>query len=276
MLDVIIDTLIDSVKLLPFLFFTYLAMEYIEHKTTAKTKRMIKNSGKAGPFAGAILGAVPQCGFSAAASNLYAGRVITLGTLIAIYLSTSDEMLPVFLSEKVPASTILTIILWKIVIGMAAGFIIDFVISKAKSRNQDDITQKIGHVCDHDHSLRHTLVIFGYILIISFILNTIIHFVGEETLGNFMLDKPVIGPMVSALVGLIPNCASSVVITQLYIEGLMPLGTAMAGLLAGSGVGILVLFKENTDIKENIKILGLLYALGVVSGIIIELVIRLI
>ena len=247
---------------------------------------MIKNSGKAGPFAGAILGAVPQCGFSAAASNLYAGRVITLGTLIAIYLSTSDEMLPVFLSEKVPASTILTIILWKIVIGMAAGFIIDFVISKAKSRNQDDITQKIGHVCDHDHchceksivasSLRHTLVIFGYILIISFILNTIIHFVGEETLGNFMLDKPVIGPMVSALVGLIPNCASSVVITQLYIEGLMPLGTAMAGLLAGSGVGILVLFKENTDIKENIKILGLLYALGVVSGIIIELVIRLI
>ena len=111
MLDVIIDTLIDSVKLLPFLFFTYLAMEYIEHKTTAKTKRMIKNSGKAGPFAGAILGAVPQCGFSAAASNLYAGRVITLGTLIAIYLSTSDEMLPVFLSEKVPASTILTIIL---------------------------------------------------------------------------------------------------------------------------------------------------------------------
>ena len=286
MLDVIIDTLIDSVKLLPFLFFTYLAMEYIEHKTTAKTKRMIKNSGKAGPFAGAILGAVPQCGFSAAASNLYAGRVITLGTLIAIYLSTSDEMLPVFLSEKVPASTILTIILWKIVIGMAAGFIIDFVISKAKSRNQDDITQKIGHVCDHDHchceksivasSLRHTLVIFGYILIISFILNTIIHFVGEETLGNFMLDKPVIGPMVSALVGLIPNCASSVVITQLYIEGLMPLGTAMAGLLAGSGVGILVLFKENTDIKENIKILGLLYALVVVSGIIIELVIRLI
>lgn len=229
---------------------------------------------------------MPQCGFSAAASNLYAGRVITLGTLIAIYLSTSDEMLPVFLSEKVPASTILTIILWKIVIGMVAGFIIDFVIRKAKSRNQDDITQKIGHVCDHDHchceksivasSLRHTLVIFGYILIISFILNTIIHFVGEETLGSFMLDKPVIGPMVSALVGLIPNCASSVVITQLYIEGLMPLGTAMAGLLAGSGVGILVLFKENTDIKENIKILGLLYALGVVSGIIIELVIRLI
>ena len=131
MLDVIIDTLIDSVKLLPFLFFTYLAMEYIEHKTTAKTKRMIQNSGKAVPFAGAIVGAVPQCGFSAAASNLYAGRVITLGTLIAIYLSTSDEMLPVFLSEKVPASTILTIILWKIVIGMAAGFIIDFVIRKA-------------------------------------------------------------------------------------------------------------------------------------------------
>lgn len=280
MIDVILDTLIDSVKLLPFLFLTYLAMEYIEHKTTAKTKRMIKNSGKAGPFIGAVLGAFPQCGFSAAASNLYAGRVITLGTLIAIYLSTSDEMLPVFLSEKVPAGTIIMIICWKIVIGMAAGFIIDFVMRKSK--RQEDVQKKIGHICDHDHchcdegilksSVKHTAVILGYIILISFVLNTVIYFVGEDTLGNIILNKPVLGPAISALVGLIPNCASSVVITQLYIGGVMSVGAAMAGLLAGSGVGIVVLFKENRDLKENIKILVLLYVLGLFSGIIIDFV----
>lgn len=280
MLDVILDTLIDSVKLLPFLFLTYLAMEYIEHKTTAKTKQMIKNSGKAGPFIGAVLGAFPQCGFSAAASNLYAGRVITLGTLISIYLSTSDEMLPVFLSEKVPVSTIITIIGGKIVIGMAAGFVIDFVMRKAKG--QEDIQKKIGHICDHDHchcedgilksSVKHTVVILGYIILISFVLNTVIYFVGEETLGNLILNKPVLGPSIAAIVGLIPNCASSVVITQLYIGGVMSIGSAMAGLLAGCGVGILVLFKENRDVKENIKILVLLYALGLFSGIIIDAV----
>lgn len=280
MIDVILDTLIDSVKLLPFLFLTYLAMEYIEHKTTAKTKRMIKNSGKAGPFIGAVLGAFPQCGFSAAASNLYAGRVITLGTLISIYLSTSDEMLPVFLSEKVPAGTIIMIICWKIVIGMAAGFIIDFVMRKSK--RQEDVQKKIGHICDHDHchcdegilksSIKHTAVILGYIILISFVLNTVIYFVGEDTLGNIILNKPVLGPAISALVGLIPNCASSVVITQLYIGGVMSVGAAMAGLLAGSGVGIVVLFKENRDLKENIKILVLLYVLGLFSGIIIDFV----
>lgn len=280
MLDVILDTLIDSVKLLPFLFLTYLAMEYIEHKTTAKTKRMIKNSGKAGPLIGAVLGAFPQCGFSAAASNLYAGRVITLGTLISIYLSTSDEMLPVFLSEKVPVSTIIMIIGWKIVIGMAAGFVIDFVMRKAK--RQEDIQKKIGHICDHDHchcedgilksSVKHTVVILGYIILVSFVLNTVIYFVGEETLGNLILNKPVLGPAIAAIVGLIPNCASSVVITQLYIGGVMSIGSAMAGLLAGCGVGILVLFKENRDVKENIKILVLLYALGLFSGIIIDAV----
>ena len=280
MLDVILDTLIDSVKLLPFLFLTYLAMEYIEHKTTAKTKRMIKNSGKAGPLIGAVLGAFPQCGFSAAASNLYAGRVITLGTLISIYLSTSDEMLPVFLSEKVPVSTIITIIGWNIVIGMAAGFVIDFVMRKAK--RQEDIQKKIGHICDHDHchcedgilksSVKHTVVILGYIILVSFVLNTVIYFVGEETLGNLILNKPVLGPAIAAIVGLIPNCASSVVITQLYIGGVMSIGSAMAGLLAGCGVGILVLFKENRDVKENIKILVLLYALGLFSGIIIDAV----
>ena len=282
MLDVVLDTLVDGVKLLPFLFLTYLAMEYIEHKTTAKTKNTIKNSGKLGPLVGGILGAFPQCGFSTAGSNLYAGRVITLGTLISIYLSTSDEMLPVFLSEKVPMTTILSMIAVKAVIGMVAGFIIDFVIRIRKSSQEQDFTSKIGHMCDHDHchcdksivksALNHTLTIFAFILVISFLLNTAVFFVGEDSIAGIILDRPVLGSILSGIVGLIPNCAASVVITQLYVEGVISIGATMSGLLVGAGAGLIVLFKENRDIKENIKIVALLYAIGVACGIIIDFI----
>ena len=282
MLDVVLDTLLDGVKLLPFLFLTYLAMEYIEHKTTAKTKNTIKKSGKLGPLVGGILGAFPQCGFSTAGSNLYAGRVITLGTLISIYLSTSDEMLPVFLSEKVPMTTILSMIAVKAVIGMVAGFIIDFVIRIRKSSQEQDFTSKIGHMCDHDHchcdksivksALNHTLTIFAFILVISFLLNTAVFFVGEDSIAGIILDRPVLGSILSGIVGLIPNCAASVVITQLYVEGVISIGATMSGLLVGAGAGLIVLFKENRDIKENIKIVALLYAIGVACGIIIDFI----
>ena len=282
MLDVVLDTLVDGVKLLPFLFLTYLAMEYIEHKTTAKTKNTIKKSGKLGPLVGGILGAFPQCGFSTAGSNLYAGRVITLGTLISIYLSTSDEMLPVFLSEKVPMTTIISMIAVKAVIGMVAGFIIDFVIRIRKSSQEQDFTSKIGHMCDHDHchcdksivksALNHTLTIFAFILVISFLLNTAVFFVGEDSIAGIILDRPVLGSILSGIVGLIPNCAASVVITQLYVEGVISIGATMSGLLVGAGAGLIVLFKENRDIKENIKIVVLLYAIGVACGIIIDFI----
>lgn len=279
LLDVILDTLIDGVKLLPFLFLTYLAMEYIEHKVSGKTKAAIKKSGKAGPLIGGVLGAFPQCGFSTAASNLYAGKVITVGTLIAIYLSTSDEMLPVMLSEKISVTLIIKIILTKVVIAVIAGLVIDFVIRKI--RKPEITLDKIGHMCDHDHchceksifksALKHTVVIFGFILVISFILNVIIMFIGEDTLAGLILNRPVIGPLISGIVGLIPNCAASVVITQLYINGVMSFGSMMAGLLPGAGVGILVLFKENDNLKENLKILGTIYAIGVICGIVIDL-----
>ncbi len=282
MLEVIEDTLLDSVKLLPFLFLTYLAMEYLEHRTSNKTKRIIRNSGKAGPFFGAILGMFPQCGFSAAASNLYAGRVITLGTLIAIYLSTSDEMLPVFISEQAGVSLIVKVLLAKVVIGMAMGFLIDFLVRTFKKPVIKEIKVNIEGMCEHDHchceksivksSLKHTITIFVYIVIISFILNTIIYFIGEETLGNVILNRPIIAPLIATLVGLIPNCAASVVLTQLYLNGVMSIGAMMAGLLAGAGVGVLVLFKENRDVKESLQILGLLYVIGAFCGIVIDLV----
>lgn len=283
--EVALDALIDSVKLLPFLFVTYLAMEYLEHKTSDKSNQLVECSGKFGPLYGSLLGIVPQCGFSAAATNLYAGRVITLGTLIAIYLSTSDEMLPILISEKVSILLILKILFVKVIIGMIAGFAIDFIHQKfLRFTHMKDPHHlpDIHHMCEHEHchcdekgifpsALKHTLEIFVYILVISFVLNLVIAYIGEDTLSSFILNRPVIGELAAGLIGLIPNCAASVVITQLYLEGLLSAGPMMAGLLVSAGVGLLVLFKVNDHPRENLKILGLLYAIGVVSGLLIEL-----
>lgn len=284
--EVALDAVIDSVKLLPFLFLTYLAMEYLEHKTSDKTNRLVERSGRFGPLYGSLLGIVPQCGFSAAATNLYAGRVITLGTLIAIYLSTSDEMLPILISEKVPLLLILKILFVKVAIGMIAGFIIDFVHQKLlrwTHMKDPHHLPDIHHMCEHEHchcdekgifpsALKHTLEIFAYILVISFVLNLVIAYIGEDTLSSFVLNRPVIGELAAGMIGLMPNCAASVVITQLYLEGLLSAGPMMAGLLVSAGVGLLVLFKVNDHPRENLKILGLLYAVGVVSGLLIELI----
>ena len=278
MLEVLEDALIDSIKLLPFLFITYLIMEYIEHKTSDKAKKAIKKSGKFGPAIGAILGIFPQCGFSVSATNLYAARVITLGTLIAVYLSTSDEMLPIFISEAVPAITIIKILGIKLLIGMIAGFIIDFVL-RLKNKEQDE---KIVDLCEKEHchcehgivksALKHTIHIFIFILLITLVINTIIYFIGEDTLANFIQLNPILGPIIAGLIGLIPNCAASVILTQLYLENVITAATMISGLLVGAGVGLAVLFKINKGIKENIKITALLYSIGVISGIIIELI----
>lgn len=286
MIEIIKDTLIDGIKLLPFLFITYLIMEYLEHKTGDKTKNVIKKSGKFGPLLGGILGIFPQCGFSAAASNLYAGRIITVGTLIAIFLSTSDEMLPVLISESAPIGLIVKILLIKLVIAIIAGFAIDFVVQavKKKSKKEDSkVEEEIGHICEHEHchceeggilksSIKHTLNIFLFIIIIILVLNTIIYFVGEENISNLILNMPIVGPLISGIVGLIPNCAGSVIITQLYLSDVISFGSMIGGLLVGSGIGILVLFRVNKNLKENLKILGILYAIGVICGIIIDLI----
>ena len=279
MLDILLDAVIDSVKLLPFLFITYLIMEYIEHKTSNKAKETIKKSGKWGPLVGSILGIVPQCGFSVSATNLYATRVITLGTLIAVYLSTSDEMLPIFISEAVSAIIILKILGIKLVIGMIAGFLIDFVLRK-RHKNPED--EKIVDLCEREHchcehgiiksALKHTLNIFIFIFIVNIVMGLLIHLIGEDKIAGFFSSVPILGPVISGLVGLIPNCASSVIITQLYLDNVISVSTMLSGLLVGAGVGLAVLFKTNKGIKENLKIVGLLYAIGVISGIILELV----
>ncbi len=275
MLHIIEHSVFDSLKLVPFLFLTYLIMEWLEHKASDKTESMIRKAGKWGPVPGGILGVVPQCGFSAAASNLYAGRLITIGTLLAIYLSTSDEMLPILISAKVEAGVIGRILLVKVLIAIVAGFLIDLIFGRKR-------TVEHGHIhemCEHEHchceegilrsAAMHTLKITAFVLLITMALNTVLHFAGEDVLISLLRDRKILGPILSGLVGLIPNCAASVAITQLYVEGAMSFGTMMAGLLAGSGVGILVLCRVNHNKKENFKIISLLYAIGVMAGILL-------
>ena len=279
MLEIIMDTLLDSVKLLPFLFLTYLCMELLEHRAGDRLLEKISAVDKAGPFVGAVFGIVPQCGFSAAASSLFAGRVITIGTLLAIYLSTSDEMLPILLSSAVPVTTILKLLGVKMLIAMLSGFLIEVCLHKVLHRAEDDMD--IHTVCEEEHchcedgvfvsACKHTLRIFVYIIIISLVLNALIHLVGEDTLASVFSNQPLLGQMIAALVGLIPNCASSVVITSLYVDGMIGAGMMMAGLLANAGVGLLVLFRLNRNSRQNLMIVCLLYVLAVIWGLLISL-----
>lgn len=275
----LLHTLEDSVKLLPFLFVTYLLMELLEHTTGGKVQNKIKNAGKVGPLWGGLLGVMPQCGFSAAASSLYAGRVITVGTLLAVFLSTSDEMLPIFISASVAPATIFKILAAKVGIAVISGFLAELVYVNVFKKKEKDMD--IHVVCEEEHcscedgvlksALKHTLKIFVYILIITFALTFVIELIGEDSLAVVFQNIPVVGEMIAALVGLIPNCASSVVITELYLSGIIGAGAMMSGLLVNAGVGLLVLFRLNRNWKQNAGIMAALYGFGVVWGVLIEL-----
>lgn len=285
--DCALDAALDSVKILPFLFLTYLVMEYVEHKMGEHSKDIIRKSGKWGPFLGAFCGAFPQCGFSAAASNLYAGRIITVGTLLSIYLSTSDEMLPILISEQVPVSVMVRIVGYKILIGMAAGFLVDFLFGRHQKirayakRPHPEESFHIEELCKHEKcrcsdgifksACKHTLHIFLFLFLISFALNICLNVIGEESIANFILNRPVIGVLLSGVIGLIPNCAASVIITTLYLEGMMSFGAMMGGLLVGAGVGLIVLCRVNGNGKDNLQIIGLLYLCGVAGGLLLDL-----
>lgn len=284
MIDVLLDTLFDAAKLIPFLYLTYLLLEFIEHRAKEQTEALMKKAGKWGPFLGGALGAVPQCGFSASMSNLYAENIISMGTLVAVFLSTSDEMLPIMISGissgDIRAWSVVKILLVKILLGVVVGFIVDGVarLCSKKEKNID-----IESLCHDDHcgceegniflsALIHTLKILAFILVVSFALNTVIYFIGEDALGNFISSLPVVvGPLATALVGLVPNCASSIVITQLYMSGVISAGSMLAGLLSGSGIGLLILFRVNKNMKSNFAVLGIVYGSGAVIGIICDL-----
>lgn len=280
---ILLHALEDNISIVPFLFVTYCVMETMEHAVAARTEGAVKYSGKMGPFFGGVLGVIPQCGFSAAAASFYSGGVITLGTLLAIFLSTSDEMLPILISQTVSVTSIVKILGMKTLIGMLAGFLVDFGLKRI---GKGHVVQKHIHdLCEQEHchceeeetsiwksALIHTLKVFGFIFIVSVLLNLVMECGGEDALEWFANNHSSLAAIVTGLVGLVPNCASSVIITQLYLKQLISAGAMMAGLLVGAGVGILVLFRTNRPVKQNVKITGMLYGIGVTAGLLIDLI----
>ena len=274
MFEVIKDTIIDTLKLIPFLWLTFYLIEVIEHKYQKKSQNIIKKSGKYGPILGGILGCFPQCGFSVMATNLYITKIISLGTLISIYLSTSDEMLPILLSEKSDIKTILSIIGVKVLIGIIAGIIIDLILKKRKEHS-------IQEICEHEHchcekgilasSIHHTLNTIIFILITSFFINILMNYGLEQYLKNIFHTSSILTPFLSSLIGLIPNCGASIILTELYLNHILSFSSLISGLLTGSGVALLVLFKNNKNTKENLFILFLIYTIGVFSGLILTI-----
>ena len=273
MKEILLDTLLDFIKILPFLFCAFILMEYIEHKLSKKFQNKITESGKFGPIVGSILGAFPQCGFSVAMTNLYACRIITLGTLIAVYLSTSDEMIPVLLSSGTKLSFIILVIVLKVFIGMFYGLIIDLFNKNKKIAIENICTEEKCH-CEEGilkSAMHHTINIGLFIFITTLLLNTGISYLGTDKISKLLLKNSLFSPFISSLIGLIPNCASSILITELYLSSSISFGSMLAGVLTGSGIAIMVLFKENKDIKENIKILSVIYFIGSVTGLIFDL-----
>ena len=278
MKEIIIETIVDSIKLIPFLFVAFLIIELIEHKFSKKEKKLVEKSGRFGPLLGALLGMFPQCGFSVLATNLYVTRIVSIGTLIAIYLSTSDEMLPILISRNVEFSLILKILIIKLTIGMISGFIIDLIFRKKEKQDYHICEEEDCHCNDGviKSSVKHTLNILLFIIVINFVLTTCFEYLGSNYISKIFLKDSVFGSFIASLVGLIPNCGASVMITELYLNNAITFGSMLAGLLTGSGVAILVLFRINKDLKENIKIASIVYLIGSLSGMIIDLIIKLV
>lgn len=271
--DIALDALIDCLKILPFLFAAYLAIELIELKAEDKTVALIHRAGSWGPVIGSVLGIIPQCGFSAATSNLYASGIITRGTLIAVFLSTSDEMLPILISRSVPGHFILKVLGFKALAGILAGLVIDLLerrLGHLSARHIHDMCEQEGCRCEDGavkSALRHTLKIFLFLLAANFLVGLAVETFGTDTLTGFILNRPIIGELLAGFIGIIPNCAASVVLTELYLQGAMSAGAMLSGLLVGSGVGVLVLFRMNHNWKDSIVTLALLYTTGVLFGL---------
>ena len=283
-LDSLTDALLDGAKLLPFLFVAFLILEGTEHHTRRWLETLSKKGRKIGPLWGSALGLIPQCGFSVMSANMYAGGLITLGTLLAVFLSTSDEAIIVMLSDPSSIGKILPLLGCKFLIGVIAGFGTDLarrfkyghhsVHGHEHHHEPHDLCENCG--CDKypgivRPALYHTVKLFIFIFVFNLVINVIIGFVGTDRLSEFLLSGTGFQPLLTALIGLIPNCAASVLITELYIAGSITFGSAVAGLCAGAGVGLAVLFKMHTCTGKNIKIVIALYLISVFSGFIINL-----
>lgn len=292
MLDILLDALIDSLKILPILIVAFALLEILESRVGEKTERAIEKAGKTGPIWGSLLGLIPQCGFSVIGANFYSEHIITVGTLIAIFLSTSDEAFLVMLGHPDKIVDVFIIMGIKLVIATISGLIIDALIGnklllKHRKEHEEHKHEHVEHD-DHDHcchhhgakdiavcTLKRTLETFIFVLIANVLLGFLIYWITEDSLREFMLTDSVFQPLLTALIGLIPNCAPSVILATMYVEGYVSLGSVIAGLGTGAGVGLLMLFRFNKNVKENVKIASLLYLLGAGFGIAVQLIAKL-
>ena len=277
--DILTDAVIDTLKVLPFLFVAFLVIEFLEHKAQDKVKHLFTRAGSTGPFIGTLLGCIPQCGFSVMCANLYSSGIITLGTLIAVFLSTSDEAVILLATAENGSYEIIRLVVTKIVISLIFGYIIYFI-EKKKHKSHHHHSHDL---CEHDHcgceehggvirpALIHTIKVFGFLLLFTIIIDLFVSFIGMDRLSLLLLSDSVFQPFLSAIIGFIPNCASSILLTQLYIEGTLSFGSLIAGLCTNAGAGLLILFRDKTKIKENLKIVGILYLCAVIPGIIFNL-----
>ncbi len=272
-IDIVKDTLFDCAKLIPFLFFAFLLLEALEHHASEKINNALASSGKAGPLVGSLLGCIPQCGFSVFSANLFSNGVIGIGTLLAVYLSTSDEAVIIMLSHPDRKLDILKLLAVKVIIGIVFGYLINLIFRKhpGPEKHIEDHCKDCG--CHDEHggifkpALHHTFKTLVFLVIIVFILNFAVELLGIERLEKLMLTNSVLQPFVAALIGLIPNCAASIFITELYLDGVISFASVVAGLCTGAGAGLIVMFRENHHMKENFKVVGLLYACAVISGL---------
>lgn len=298
-LDVVIDALKDTAELIPFLFATYVAISLLDLFASDKTTAAIQRAGHAGPLIGGVLGVVPQCGFSTMGASLYADRIVSLGTFVAVILSTSDEMLPLLLAEHVEVGLLARILVTKAVLGVILGFATDLVLRAVLGRtslagvDESDVGEEQDEDAEFDpsayscdcgcgepltrgqtawwvvvNSAYRTFQVVVFIFVVSVLLNALIALVGEDALASFLSGNAVVATLVSGLVGLVPNCAASVVLTQLYIDGVLGFAPMIAGTLVAGGAGYLVLFRMNGNMRENAAIVGIVYALGVCAGLI--------
>lgn len=278
--EVILDSVLHSLKILPFLFVAFLVIEFLEHKAQDKIKHLFTSAGTFGPAVATILGCIPQCGFSVMSANLYSSGIIALGTLIAVFLATSDEAIILLAAAENGSFEIFKLLATKIVISLFFGYLIYFIEKKKHTHHHHhshDLCEQDHCGCEEDGkilrpTLIHTVKVFGFLLLFTIIIDVFVAYIGTEGLSQILLSDSIFQPFLSAIIGFIPNCASSVLLTQLYIEGTLTFGSLIAGLCANAGAGLLVLFRNKSKFKENLKILGILYACSVIPGIILHII----
>lgn len=279
-INVLFDAVVDTLKVLPFLFLAFLVIEFLEHKAQDKIKHLFTRAGVMGPLVATLCGCIPQCGFSVMSANLYSSGIITLGTLIAVFLSTSDEAIILLATAESGSIEIIKLLITKIIIALVFGYLI-YIIERKMHKHRHHHSHDL---CEHDHcgceengkilrpALIHTVKVFGFLLLFTAIIDLAIAFIDTETLSHFLLTDSIFQPFLSAIIGFIPNCASSVLLTQLYIEESLSFGALIAGLCTNAGAGLLVLFRDKSKLKENIKIIGILYVCAVLPGIILHII----